>query len=241
MSRELILKARQVGKSYALKELEKIRSEIVSKFAIPPLLIELDHKNSKHVSGVSIDVAKVEDVRRREHEKVEQVNRMYKAAKALGFPDQVKPEFECYSVIVLVPSCFDVKNSGVVHYNSSQLFLRLKLHVDFLCNHFLSDCEKGDVPNFVLWLLVCMKLFYKKDWDGKKWVDEEVIFADYHFNQQSTFCENSQVSVLDEVTYELAKKMAEELDKEIMEAIEKSPNDWKVQKGNVIYHRINHT
>ena len=48
-----------------------------------------DTASANNTSTSSIDCAKVEEARRREYEKIEQVNRMYMAARALGFPDRI--------------------------------------------------------------------------------------------------------------------------------------------------------
>jgi hypothetical protein len=196
---------------------------------------------SDNTSSVSIDYAKIEAARRKEYEKIEQVNAMYASAKALGFPDRVSEVKNPHYVIVSIPNCF---NSRDVVGDSPCSFMKFRLHIDGnLEKQFLyGDDHKSDVPNFVLWLLVCMKLFYKKDWDGKKWIDEKDAFVKYEetlikpsdswIKEYSAWPENN---LMDDIVKGLAEKMAKDIDDQIMKEMISNPDDWSVRSSNTVY------
>jgi len=234
---------RQSGKTNDLaQELKLIRDSIVVGFGVPPAFVGSEESSSNRTT-LSIDVAKVEETRRREYEKVEQVNAMYKAAKALGFPEKVSLDVKYqlpYYVIVSVHRCFDLKYYAHAEYDNGSLcfFYRLRFEpsdIESLYDQICVAPDGGDIPKFVVWLLVCMKLFYKKDWDGRKWIDEKEGFTKYE-DSFTTYSEASQVSNLRvEVVKKLAEQLAYDIDNEIMKAMVKDPESWKVQVGNVVY------
>jgi hypothetical protein len=202
----------------------------------------------ENTSTLSMDVARVEEARRKEYEKIEQVNAMYKSAKALGFPERVTCEVENpYYVMICIPNCFNPKHIDTVVRLSAEIpssFVRYKLRADVdLNNQFLYiDNNETEVPGFVIWLLVCMKLFYRKDWDGRKWIDEKEAFKfeqEYlEFEQEypTTFSEASQISKLQsDIMEKLAEKLAKDLDDEITRAVRDNPEHSEVRVGNTIY------
>ena len=205
------------------------------------------------VTTTAIDVEKVEREHRRYYEKIEQVNKMYIAAKALGFPERLASElkYKNYEVVVCVPRCFDPKyyklKTDVLALPS--LFLKLRIKggcAQFICEQVSSGkATTEEIPDCALWLLVCMKLFYRKDWDGKKWIDEKEAF-DIYQNSASKFSEKvfeqeypidfkTNIDLHEKVMKDLSEQMAKQLDEEIMRAVRKSPEDWHVQVGNVVY------
>jgi len=199
---------------------------------------------NSNTSTLSCDVAKVERARRREYEKIEQVNEMYLGAKALGFPDKLTSEltYENYAVIVSIPNCF---NPRYIEGKTPASFIKLRVTRKAIEEYgtFLEENKEAEIPNFVLWLLVCMKLFYKKDWDGEKWrnVGEAFKFAQeypkFEAEYPATFSEPSQVSDLHEkIMKELTETLAKSIDDEIMKEMKKDPDHWHVQAGNTIYH-----
>lgn len=196
---------------------------------------QLSGSSALNTSTLSTDVAKIETARRKEYEKVEQVNAMYMGAKALGFPEQVSEIENPYYVVVSIPNCF---NSRDIVGESPTSFIRLRLKsgtLDIDDPSLIDDNNEIGIPNFVVWLLVCMKLFYRRDWDGRKWIDEKEGFTKYG-ESLSTYSEPGQVSTItEEVIKELSKKMAEDIDNEIMKAITNNPENWKVQAGNIAY------
>jgi hypothetical protein len=79
-----------------------------------------------------------------------------------------------------------------------------------------------------------MKLFYGKDWDGRRWIDEKEGFSKYE-DSFTTYSEASQVSHLnEEVMKKLSEQLAYDIDNEIMKAMVKDSESWKVQVGNVV-------
>lgn len=195
-----------------------------------------DTASANNASTSSVDYAKIEEGRRRQYKKIEQMNLIYRSAKELGFPEKVIETTKQgpYYVIVSVPRCFDSRYYPGKDVGNPCFFYRLKIDsfdAASIYDGILGEME--EIPSFVLWLLVCMKLFYKKDWDGKKWIDENEGFKD---DGTSTYSEFSEVSEIhEEVVAKLAEQMAIEVDREIMKAIQKDPNEWHVQVGNVIY------
>ena len=191
----------------------------------------------KNTTALSHEVAMVEKERVRKHEEIVQANAMYKAAKALGFPDKVSLDVKYqlpYYIIVSVHRCFDPNYYMSAEYDNGFLcfFYRLKLEP--------SDTESiydqisvapgvapggGEIPKFVVWLLVCMKLFYEKDWDGRKWIDEKESFNKYE----------ESFSTYSEIAKKMAEQMAKDIDNEIIKAVVRDPENWQVQVGNVVY------
>jgi len=186
-------------------------------------------------SSLSTDVAKVEAAQRREYKKIEQVNMMYKAAKALGFPKKVSEANyrHPYYVVVSIPRCFDSKYYPGKDVGNPCFFYRLKITSSDAGSIYDEISEtKEEIPNFMLWLLVCMKLFYKKDWDGRKWIDQTEGFTEHGDIFDIT---DIIPDVYSEVVSKLAEKMAKDIDKEIMETYMKDPNNCRVQIGNTVY------
>jgi hypothetical protein len=201
----------------------------------------------ENTSTTSIDFAKIERARRKEHEKIEQVNMMYRTAKELGFPEQVQLELKhSHYVIVSIPNCFD--GEDYYYEKSPTFFIRVRIKsllFGYSCGEVFEEDGSLGVPNFVMWLLICMKLFYKKDWDGKQWIDQKDAFRyqqeSFKYQEMfsvptSTYSEMANVSdIQSKVVKQLAEKMALELDDKIIKAVKENSNDWKVQVGNVIY------
>ena len=199
----------------------------------------------KNTTGVSSHVAMVEGERRRKYEEIIQANTMYKAAKALGFPDKVLLDVKYqlpYYIIVSVHRCFDPQYYNYIstEYDNGSLcfFYRLKLEPSDTESIYdqISVAPGGEeIPKFVVWLLVCMKLFYEKDWDGRKWIDEKECFK--YDESLSTYRETSQISDMwwGEVTKKMAEQMAKDIDNEIIKVVRKNPENWQVQIGNVVY------
>jgi hypothetical protein len=80
-----------------------------------------------------------------------------------------------------------------------------------------------------------MKLFYEKDWDGRKWIDEKVRF-DRYTDSFTTYSETIQISELrEEIVRKWSEQIAKDIDNEIMKAVIKDPEKWKVQVGNTVY------
>ena len=92
--------------------------------------------SANNISTSSIDYAKIDEARRREYEKIEQVNRMHMAARALGFPDKISSEVKyksSYYVIISIHDCFDPEyykwsRSTAVVVNSHCFFIDLGLN-----------------------------------------------------------------------------------------------------------------
>jgi hypothetical protein len=84
-----------------------------------------------------------------------------------------------------------------------------------------------------------MKLFYEKDWDGKKWIGHKDAFTrnEEKFGASTSTCdEMTHVSdIQSELIRQMGEKMAKDIDDEIIKAM-KTSDDWKVQIGNVVYH-----
>jgi hypothetical protein len=189
--------------------------------------------------------------RRREYEKVEQCNNMYLAAKALGFPEKISGKVEIeppYHVIISVPQCFDPKVRGSFHSypydNTERFFYEVKLTAIESDSIYEEICSFGgefstyelrlEMSNPIFWLLICMKLFYQKDWDGKQWIDQKERF-EYKCSYPDLHLHDDAENVLDMLTKNLAEKMAKQIDNEIMETMIKDPDNWKVQVGNTTY------
>jgi hypothetical protein len=212
-----------------------------------------DTASANNISTSSIDYVKIEEARRREYEKIEQVNRMYMAARALGFPDRISSQVKYdhpYYVIVSVHRCFDLKyyewvSTSTQGVNSSCFFQRLRFEpsdgisvYEQISNRKDLEENDSDIPNFVLWLLICMKLFYEKDWDGRQWIDQKDAYNKYGDTNYSKLADISDIQ--SEIVKQLAEKMARDIDDEIMKEITKSTDgNWKVQNGNAIYHPKN--
>ena len=216
-----------------------------------------DTASANSTSTSSIDCAKVEAARRREYEKIEQVNRMHMAARALGFPDKISSEVKyksSYYVIISIHDCFDPEyykwsRSTAVVVNSHCFFYRFRFEpsdaislYEQISTQRASESPaqlSSEVPSSILWLLVCMKLFYEKDWDGKKWIDQKDAFTRYEekFGTTTSICdEMTNVSdIQSELIRQMGEKMAKDIDDEIIKAM-KTSDDWKAQIGNVVYH-----
>jgi len=193
----------------------------------------------KNTTALSHNVAKIESDRRKEYEKIVQANEMYKGAKVLGFPERVSLELEySYYIIVSIPSCFSCKNVVGISYGKPPcFFVRVKLDSSLsIPEQFLYEfSDEPDVPNFLVWLLVCMKFFYRKDWNGREWVDEKES-RNYHMESFTTYSETSQISELrEEIAAKMAEQIARDIDNEIIRAVKKDPENWQVQVGNVVY------
>ena len=226
---------RQFGKTNALaQELKLTRDSIVVGFGVPPAFVGSEEISSNRTT-LSIDVAKVEETQRREYKKIEQVNMMYKAAKALGFPKKVSEANYRYPyyVVVSIPRCFDSKYYPGKDVGNPCFFYRLKITSSDAGSIYDEISEtKEEIPNFILWLLVCMKLFYKMDWDGRKWIDQTEGFTEHGDIFDTT---HTIPDVYSEIASKLAEKMAKDIDNEIMMAIKQDPKNWKVQIGKTIY------
>lgn len=120
----------------------------------------------------------------------EEINLMYFKAKALGFPDKVNFQAKVYTrVKINTPSWVGFPNVVLFHPNDN--FLET-------LNEFSYD-EYG-MSNEVCSLLILMKLFYHKDWNGTDWID------------MPTYDINPYEAIMDK----LAKQMADQIDREIL-------------------------
>lgn len=131
---------------------------------------------------------------------------MYFKAKLLGFPDEVDlmtGRFVLEKVPINVPKYTRIKSPVYFYLNSTCL---AKDVLDPGCVELNCSIYPRWITHDILILIVLMKLFYERDWDGKNWVDAP--------NE-----EWKKESFMEHVTSSVAKQMTKTIDKEIMKTI----------------------
>lgn len=139
-------------------------------------------------------------------EKTNEINLMYIKAKALGFPDKVDFDRKVVGP-VKVNTCGFVGPPEVIFFRSNENLLETLN--EFSYDNYGMSCE-------VCSLLILMKIFYHLDWNGQDWVHMPVI---------------PETDIQKEVVEDLAKKMAQKLDREILlDAYDTKTNKIKISE-----------
>jgi len=144
------------------------------------------------------NVACIDDIKEKMQEDITwEINQMYVKAKALGFPDKVNFQVKVWTPVkVNTPSW--VVSPDVIFYRPHST----GGGEGFLDN--LNDFEYNEygMSKELCSLLVLMKVFYHKDWNGKDWIDMPLFQT----------VNNIQQTILDK----LSKAMADEIDRQIL-------------------------
>jgi len=178
--------------------------------------------SQENISSSSIDFAKHQFEQRREYLKIRVINRAYKLAKALGFPDKVKHDFDYPRYVsVQIPSCFN-KDMSTSDNETLGIPIELPLessniHIEFIST-YRNRNSNIDISGELIWFFLCMQVFYKRVWCGGEWIDEQEKFKQ-QYSVFSDLLSSKETQVHQEIMEKLVEKLAKNIDREIVQSI----------------------